>query len=90
MVICMGQGAYLHITQLMPLLLTFSCSSKSRLVLPFLVLAHLGSPGQRVIKQLLLLLLYCTVCCTATCQKSCKKTAASTMQSRYVHMIKQL
>jgi len=34
-VMCLGQGAYLHMTQLMPLPLTISCSSKSRLVLPF-------------------------------------------------------
>ena len=34
-VICLGQGADLHMAQLMPLPLTISCSSKSRLVLPF-------------------------------------------------------
>jgi len=34
MVMCLGQGADLHIAQLMPLPLTISCSSKSRLVLP--------------------------------------------------------
>jgi len=34
MVMCLGQGADLHMTQLMPLH-TISCSSKSRLVLPF-------------------------------------------------------
>jgi len=28
--------------------------------------------------------------CTAVCQKSCNKMAANTMQSRYVHAIKQL
>jgi len=36
MVICLGQGADLHIAQLMPQPLTVSCSSKSRLVLPIL------------------------------------------------------
>jgi len=36
--LCMGQGADLHMAQLMPLPLTISCSSKSRLVLTFLVL----------------------------------------------------
>ena len=35
MVICLGRGADLHTAQLMPLPLTDSCSSKSRLVLPF-------------------------------------------------------
>jgi len=33
-VICLGQGADLHIAQLMPLPLTIYCSSKSKLVLP--------------------------------------------------------
>jgi len=49
MVICLGRGTDLHMNQLMPLPLTISCSSKSRLVLPsftFLVLAHTGSPRQ--------------------------------------------
>jgi len=32
MVMCLGQGADLHVAQLMPLPLTISCSSKSRLV----------------------------------------------------------
>jgi len=32
---CLGQGADLHMAQLMPLPLNISCSSKSRLVLPF-------------------------------------------------------
>ena len=35
MVMCLGQGADLHMAQLMPLPFTISCSSKSRLVLPF-------------------------------------------------------
>ena len=34
-VISLGQGADLHVAQLMPMPLTISCSSKSRLVLPF-------------------------------------------------------
>jgi len=33
MVMCLGQGANLHMAQLMPMPLTVSCSSKSRLVL---------------------------------------------------------
>ena len=35
MVICLERGADLHMAQLMPLQLTVSCFSKSRLVLPF-------------------------------------------------------
>jgi len=34
-VMCLGQGADLHMTKLMPLPLTISCSTESRLVLPF-------------------------------------------------------
>jgi len=33
--LCLGQGSDLHMAQLVPLPLTVSCSSKSRLVLPF-------------------------------------------------------
>jgi len=36
MVICLEQGADLHMAPLMPLPLTVSCSSKSKFVLPFL------------------------------------------------------
>jgi len=50
MVICLGQGAALHMTQLLPLSLTISCSSKFILVclsgFTFLVLAHPDSPRQ--------------------------------------------
>jgi len=35
MVTRLGQGADLHMAQVMPLPFTISCSSKSRLVLPF-------------------------------------------------------
>jgi len=45
MVISLGQGADLHTVQLMPLPLTISCSSKSRLVLPsWFNLSVTGSP----------------------------------------------
>ena len=44
---CLGQGADSHMAQLMPLPLTISCSSKSRLVLPSsFYLSGAGSPGQ--------------------------------------------
>jgi len=46
MVVCLEQGADLHMAQLMPLPLTVSCFSKI-----FLVPAHPGSPGQRAVKQ---------------------------------------
>jgi len=52
-----GAGADLHMAQLKPLPLTLSCFSKIQTGFTFLVLAHLGSPGQKAIKWLLLLLL---------------------------------
>ena len=46
MVMCLGQGADVPMAQLMPLPLTISCSSKSRLVLPsWFYLSGVGSPG---------------------------------------------
>ena len=50
-VICLERGADLHIAQPMPLPLTVFCSSKIQIGFTFLVPAHLGSPGQRAIKQ---------------------------------------
>ena len=52
MVICLERGADLHMAQLMQLPLTVSCFSKVQIGFTFLVLAHLGSPGQRVAKWL--------------------------------------
>jgi len=46
MVICLKRGADLHMAQLMPLPLTISCSSKSRLVLPeWFCFSGAGLPG---------------------------------------------
>ena len=50
MVICLEQGADLHMTQLLPLSLAVSCFSKIQIDFTFLVPAHLGSPRQRVVK----------------------------------------
>ena len=50
MVVCLEQGADLHIAQLIPLSLAVSCFSKIQVVFTFLVLAHLGSPGKRAVK----------------------------------------
>ena len=49
-VICLEQGADLHMAQLMPLQLTVSCFSKIQTGFTFLVLAHPGSPGKRAVK----------------------------------------
>jgi len=51
MVICLEQGADLHMAQLMPLLLTVSCFSKIQIGFAFLVPANPGSPGQRAVKR---------------------------------------
>ena len=51
MVVCLEQGADLHVVQLMPLPLTVSCFSKVQIGFTFLVLAHLGSPGKRAVKR---------------------------------------
>jgi len=45
------RGADLHMSQLMPLPLTVSCSSKIQTGFTFLVPAHPGSPGQRAVKR---------------------------------------
>ena len=51
MVICLEQGADLHMAQPMPLPLTVSCCSKIQIGFTFLVPAQLGSPGQRAVKR---------------------------------------
>ena len=51
MVICLERGADLHMAQPMPLPLTVSRFSKIQIGFTFLVPAHPGSPGQRVVKR---------------------------------------
>jgi len=50
-VICLEQGADLHMAQLMPLPLTVSCFSKIQVGFTFLVPAHQGSPRKRAVKR---------------------------------------
>jgi len=52
-VICLQQGADLHMAQLMPLPLTVSCSSKIQIGFTFLVLAYPVCPGKEAVKWLL-------------------------------------
>ena len=52
MVICLEQGADLHMAQLMPLPLTVSCSSKIQIGFAFRVAADLGSPGKKAVKRM--------------------------------------
>ena len=51
MVVCLEQGADLHMALLMPLPLTASCFSKIQIGFTFLVPAHPGSPRKRAIKR---------------------------------------
>ena len=51
MVICVEQGADLHMAQRISLPLTVSCFSKIQIGFTFLVPAHTGSPGQRAVKR---------------------------------------
>ena len=56
MVICLERGADLHMAQLMPLPLTVSWFSKIQIGFTFLVLAYPGSPGQRAVKRVCVIL----------------------------------
>jgi len=51
MVVCIEQGADLHMAKLMPLPLTVSCFSKIQIGFTFLVPAYLRSPGKRAVKR---------------------------------------
>jgi len=57
-VVCLERGADLHMAQLMPLTLIISCSSKIQIGFTFLVPAHPGSPGQRVVKRVCVCVCY--------------------------------
>ena len=65
MVICLEQGADLHMAQLMPLPLTVSCFIKIQIGFTFLVPAHPGSPGQRAVKRV------CVYVCVCVCVCAC-------------------
>jgi len=62
-VVCLEQGADLHMAQLMALPLTVSCFSKIQIGFTFLVPAHLGSPGKKAVERL------CVLCLQARSQK---------------------
>ena len=58
MIICLEQGADLHMAQLMPLPLTVSCFSKIQIGFTFLVPAYPGSSGRRAVKRMFVLFIY--------------------------------
>ena len=59
MVICLEQGADLHMVQLMPLPLTVSCFSKIQIGFTYLVPAHPGRPGKRAVKRVCVCFMGC-------------------------------
>ena len=61
MVICLEQGADLHMAQLMPLPLTVSYFSKIQIGFTFLVPTHPGSPGKKAVKRV------CVCVCVCVC-----------------------
>ena len=58
-VICLEQGAGLHVTQLIPLPLTVSCFSKVQIGFTFLVPAHPGSSRKRAVKRVCVCVCFC-------------------------------
>jgi len=58
-VVCLEQGADLHMAQLMPLPLTVSCFSKIEIGFTFLVPAHLSSPGKMAVKRVCVCVCVC-------------------------------
>ena len=59
MVICLEQGADLHMAQLIPLPLAVSCFSKIQIGFTFLVPAQLGSPGTGAVKRVCVCVCVC-------------------------------
>jgi len=71
MVICLEQGADLHIAQLMPLPLTVSCFSKIQTGFTFLVPAYPGNPGQSAVKRARASVRACVRACVPACVHAC-------------------
>jgi len=57
-VICLERDGDLHTAQLMPLLLTVSCFSKTQIGFTFLVPAHPGCPGKWAVKRVCVCVLF--------------------------------
>jgi len=62
-VLCLERGADLHMAQLMPLPHTVSCCSEVQIGFAFLVPAHPGSPGKRVVKWVSVYYIYILFAC---------------------------
>ena len=63
LVIYLKQDVDLHMVQLMPLPFTVSCFSKIQIGFIFLVLAHLGSLGQKAVKHVCVCVCVCVYVC---------------------------
>jgi len=83
MVICLKQGADLNMAQLMPLPLTVSCFNKIQIGFTFLVPAHLGSPGQRAVKRVCVLILGGTSRSSETTTQTTEGGAIQTFLGRW-------
>jgi len=76
MVICLEQGADLHMAQLMSLPLTVSCFSKIKIGYTFLVPANPGSPRHRAIKHTCVCVCVCVFMWSLTAAKPTAQLAA--------------
>jgi len=82
MVICLEQGADLHMAQRMPLPLTISSFSKIQIGFTFLVPAHSGSPRKRAVKRVRV----CITCGTLQQHQAAAKPAAWERENRGKHI----
>jgi len=80
-VICLERCVDLNMAQLMPLLLTASCSNKIQIGFTFLVLAHLGSPRQRAIKRV------CVCVCVRACVRACVHACVRVYSLMVCHVV---
>ena len=78
MVICLEQGADLHMAQRISQPLTVCCFSKIQIGFTFLVPArHPGSPGQRAVKRVCV----CVCVCVNELQDVCSSSSSSSSNS---------
>ena len=77
MLICLEQGADLHVAQRISLPLTVSCFSKIQIGFTFLVPAQPGSPGQGPLNVCV-----CVCVCVCVRARACVPKMAATPRSR--------
>ena len=86
MVVCLEQGANLHMAQLMSLPLTVSCFSKIQIGFTFLVPAYPSSPGKRAFKRVCVcvcVLSVASACAGADVQKTIGFTSSEQKKRNY-------